>query len=126
MVSAHLAAAERASKLGFGKYIISATTPFQREDLRELNSNAVAIVLKRCPGYQDIYHQLGWTMFDKIDRVYVNKAAREDLGWQPRYDFDYILTCLQAGQYPRSSLSIAVGSKGYHDRTFTGGPYPVE
>ena len=126
VVSAHLAAAERASKLGFGKYIISATTPFQREDLPELNSNAVAIALKRCPGYQDIYHQLGWTMFDKIDRVYVNKAAREDLGWQPRYDFDYILTCLQAGQYPRSPLSIAVGSKGYHDRTFTGGPYPVE
>src|SRR3954454_7539676 len=32
-VSAHLLALERAPEIGFGRYIISATTPFRREDL---------------------------------------------------------------------------------------------
>ena len=32
VVDAHLLAAERAPAIGFGKYIVSATTPFRRED----------------------------------------------------------------------------------------------
>ena len=35
VVEAHLLAAERAPAIGFGKYIISATTPFRREDCAE-------------------------------------------------------------------------------------------
>ena len=125
VVSAHIAAAERAPKLGFGRYIISATTPFQKEDLLELNSDALAVVRRRVPGYIDIYERLGWVMFDKIDRVYVNDAAREDLGWRPKYDFAHILACLKTGDYPSSPISQQVGSKGYHDKVFDEGPYPV-
>ena len=40
MVSAHLLALEKAAKIGFGKYIISATTPFSQEDLLLLNRDA--------------------------------------------------------------------------------------
>jgi len=125
VVSAHIAAAGRAPELGFGKYIISATTPFLPEDLPGLNADAAAVVRMRVPGYADIYARLGWRMFEKIDRVYVNAAARRDLGWRPGYDFAYILEGLKTGAYPRSRISALVGSKGYHDRVFEDGPYPV-
>jgi len=36
VVSAHLCALERAAAIGFGRYVISATTPFRREDAEEL------------------------------------------------------------------------------------------
>ncbi|MDX2419092.1 MAG: NAD(P)-dependent oxidoreductase [Xanthomonadales bacterium] len=125
VVSAHIAAAERAPKLGFGRYIISATTPFQQEDLLELNSDAQAVVRRRVPEYIDVYERLGWVMFDRIDRVYINDAAREDLGWRPKYDFSHILACLKTSGYPSSPISQQVGSKGYHDKVFEEGPYPV-
>jgi len=125
VVSAHMAAAERAPELGFGRYIISATTPFLPEDRLELNTNAPAVVSKRALAYPDIYDQLGWRMFDRISRIYINDAARRDLGWQPKYDFAYMLEHLANGEYPRSAISEAVGSKGYHDQVFEDGPYPV-
>jgi nucleoside-diphosphate-sugar epimerase len=53
-------------------------------------------------------------MFPEIERVYVNERARKELGWQPRYDFRYVLDRLEAGADPRSPLARAVGSKGYH------------
>lgn len=125
VVNAHIAAAKRAPDLGFGRYIISASTPFLPEDLLELNTNAALVVQRRVPNYLEIYTQLGWKMFDKINRVYINEAARVDLGWQPKYDFAYILECLQKGGYPKSPISETVGSKGYHNQVFKDGPYPV-
>jgi nucleoside-diphosphate-sugar epimerase len=125
VVSAHMAAAERAPELGFGRYIISATTPFLPEDRLGLNTDAPAIVSKRIPAYLEVYDQLGWKMFDRISRVYINDAARKDLGWQPKYDFAYMLKHLANGEFPRSALSEAVGAKGYHDQVFEDGPYPV-
>ena len=125
VVSAHILAAQRAPELGFGRYIISATTPFMPEDSLELNTNAPFVVRKRFPEYVEIYERLGWSMFEKIDRVYVNTAARKDLGWRPKYDFAYILKHLKTGVYPTSRISEQVGSKGYHDKVFKDGPYPV-
>lgn len=84
------------------------------------------MVGKRCPEYLDIYNQLGWTMFDRIDRVYVNKLARAELGWQPKYDFTYVLEGLKNGIYPISPIAEMVGSKGYHEHVFEDGPYPVQ
>ena len=40
VVSAHLLAADHAPAAGFAKYIISATTPFAREDAAELRDDA--------------------------------------------------------------------------------------
>lgn len=125
VVSAHVAAAKRAPSLGFGKYIISATTPLVPDDLPQLNTDAPSVIRKRVPEYVDTYNRLGWTMFDKIDRVYVNEAARRDLGWQPKYDFFHMIECLKAGSFPRSPISLQVGAKGYHDQEFEEGPYPV-
>ena len=126
VVSAHLLAGERAPELGFRKYIVSATTPFRREDLERLRSDAPGVVGERVPGYEAVYRERGWRMFPGIDRVYVNERARRELGWQPRYDFSSVIESLRSGVDFRSPLALAVGSKGYHDEVFAHGPYPVE
>jgi UDP-glucose 4-epimerase len=127
VVSAHLLAAERAAEIGFRKYIISATTPFRRDDLRELRVNAPEVVRQRVPGYEVEYNRRQWKMFPRIDRVYVNERARKELGWQPRYDFVSAIDRLKAGDDDlRSPLAKLVGSKRYHAQVFAEGPYPVE
>ncbi len=125
VVSAHLLALEKAPALGFGRYIISATTPFTPDDLAELRTNAPLVLKRRVPGYEGEYARRGWKMFPSIERVYVNERARKDLGWRPRYNFADVLDKLRAEDDPRSRLSRAVGSKGYHPRKFSEGPYPV-
>lgn len=125
-VSAHLAAAERARAIGFGRYIISATTPFLPEDLAELRVDAPRVVAKRVPGYEVEYQRRGWRMLPSIDRVYVTERARQELGWRPRYDFAYVIGRLRAGDDLCSPLAQLVGSKGYHAEDFSDGPYPVE
>jgi nucleoside-diphosphate-sugar epimerase len=121
VVSAHLLAVERAASIGFGRYIITATTPFLPDDLSDLRVNAPLAVRRRIPGYEAEYARRGWKMFPSIDRVYVNEKARKDLGWSPRYNFDYVLDRLQSNEEFRSVLSIAVGSKGYHAGKFANG-----
>ena len=114
VVSALRIALERAPALGFGRYIISATTPFTRDDLSELRADAPAVVRRHFPDYEAVYAERGWTMLPSIDRVYVNARARRDLGWEPRYDFRNALDRLEAGEDPRSPLVADVGMKGYH------------
>jgi len=126
VVSAHLLALERAPSIGFGRYIISATTPFLPDDLLDLRTNAPLVVARRVPGYEAEYERRGWKMFPGIERVYVNERARTDLGWRPKYDFAYVLDRLRSGGDLRSSLARDVGSKGYHAASFEEGPYPVE
>lgn len=125
VVDAHLLALERAPAIGFGRYIISATTPFQIDDLSELRLNAPRVVERRVPQYAAEYAQRGWMMLAGIDRVYVNERARKELDWQPKYDFSRIIDLLIEGKDPFSPLAREVGSKGYHDREFADGPYPV-
>lgn len=125
-VAAHVLAAQRAPTLGFGRYIISATTPFTPEDLSELRADAPATVYRHVPNSEAEYERRGWRMFPSIERVYVNERARKDLAWRPRYDFRYVIDRLRAGESPASPLSREIGSKGYHVETFAEGPYPVE
>jgi nucleoside-diphosphate-sugar epimerase len=115
VVGAHVLALERAPSIGFGCYIISATSPFLLEDLSDLRVNAPLVVTRRVPEYEAEYARRGWKMFPSIDRVYVNEKARRDLGWKPRYDFEYVLRNLRSNQEFRSPLAITVGSKGYHN-----------
>ena len=125
-VSAHLLAAERAPAIGFGRYIISATTPFLTSDLAELRSDAPSVTRRRVPEYEAVYAQRGWRMVPSIDRVYDNQRARIELGWQPRHDFRSVIDRLSRGEEIMSPLARLIGSKGYHERTFSEGPYPVE
>jgi len=125
VVDAHLLAVEKAPMIGFGRYIISATTPFHPDDLLDLRMNAPEVVRRRVPDYEEEYTRRGWRMFPGIDRVYVNERARWELGWCPRYDFRCVLDLLRAGVDIRSPLARAVGSKRYHADRFAEGPYPV-
>lgn len=113
-VAAHLLALERAPATGFAKYLVSGTTPFSRDDVTGLVVDAPAIVRRLFPDQETEYARRGWTMFPRIDRVYVNARARAELGWAPRYDFRYVLDRLKADEDPRSILAQTIGSKGYH------------
>jgi len=111
---AHLCAAERADSIGFGRYIISSTSPFRQEHLPRLRDDAAAVVAELFPDQPALYAQRGWTMLPGLDRVYVNDLARSELGWTPRYDFRFVLDRLSSGLSPTSPLAKAIGSKGYH------------
>jgi UDP-glucose 4-epimerase len=126
VVSAHLQAVEKAQHIGFGRYIISATTPFTHDDLSMLRMNAPEVVRRLFPDYDSLFAKQQWNMFPGIDRVYVNSRALEELEWQPKYDFPYVLECIRTGRDFRSPLAREVGSKGYHDALFEHGLYPVE
>lgn len=126
VVAAHMLAMEKAPDIGFRKYIISATTPFTQADLPELRNQAPAVLRRRVPAYEVEYMRRGWKMFPGIDRVYVNERARNELDWRPRFDFNHVLSLLQAGEDIRSPLARLIGSKGYHDQSFVEGPYPLE
>jgi UDP-glucose 4-epimerase len=113
VVSAHLLAAEKAAAIGFGRYIVSATTPFGRDQLAELRADAPAVVRRLFPDVDALYAARGWRLFPSLDRVYVNDRARTVLGWTPKYDFRRMLDCLARGEDFRSELARVVGVKGY-------------
>jgi UDP-glucose 4-epimerase len=117
VVGAHLLALDRAPAIGFGRYIITGTTPFTREHLHELRRDTPSVVQRLFPDYEEIYEQRGWRMLASVDRVYVNDRARQELGWTPTYDFRRALNLLAAGEDPRSPLARTVGAKGYHATT---------
>ncbi len=126
VVDAHLLAAEKAQAIGYGRFIVSATTPFRRADTLDLGSDAPAVVRRYVPEHCDVYARRGWRMFPSIDRVYDNSKARIVLGWQPKHDFGSAIARLRAGADPRSHLATAVGAKLHHAEKFEQGSYPVE
>ena len=107
-------ALQRAPAIGFGRYIISATTPFTRGDLDAIRTDLPSVVRRLYPAYEDVYRERGWDMFGSIGRVYINERARRELGWHPRYGFKQSLDALAAGRDPRSELARSIGAKGYH------------
>lgn len=92
---AHVVALTRAPQIGFDTFIISALTPFSRQDCRELIVDAPGVVARYFPHYRELYDRRGWTMFASIDRVYdAGKAARE-MGFVCRTGFAEILDGLR-------------------------------
>lgn len=125
-VEAHIRAAERAVELGFGRYVLSATSPFGPEHLASLRTDAPTVVGSLVPDHEDVYRERAWKMLPSIDRVYVNRRARQELDWRPRFDFQHAIDALRDGHDVFSPLARTIGSKGYHSQTFEEGPYPVE
>lgn len=114
VVDAHRVALREAARIGFGRFIVSATTPFTRDDCAGLGRDAPAVLSRRVPGWEALYARHGWTMAETLDRVYDNRAARERLGWRPKTDFAAALARLEATGDLRSPLAQAIGIKGYH------------
>ena len=64
-------------------FIVSADTPFRREDCELLRRDAPAAIERRCPGLIDRMAARGWTPPVAIDRVYDCGKARGELGFDP-------------------------------------------
>lgn len=126
VVTAHLLAMERARDVGFRRYVISATTPFSRDDAPRLRRDAPAVLRERFATFEREYEHRGWKMFPSVDRVYDNALARSELGWTPRWTFGYALEHLASGDEIRSGLAKSIGFKGYHAGKLTGEMYPTE
>ena len=125
MVEAHLLAVQKAPDIGYGRMIVTATTPFAPEDAAELGVNAPAVLKRYVPDYETVFEPRGWRMFPSIGRVYDNSRARDVLGWQPRINFADAVARLGNNQSFKSDLALSIGAKGYHDVEFEDGPYPV-
>lgn len=125
VVSAHLCALSKAADVGFDRFIISATTPFQKNDVAQLAVDAPSVVERYVPGFRDEFSRRHWQMFPTISRVYDNAHAREKLGWAPKFDFGYVIDRLRSGKTFQSTLAKDIGIKGYHGDPFENGPYPV-
>ncbi|HEX8388729.1 MAG TPA: NAD(P)-dependent oxidoreductase [Sphingomonas sp.] len=92
---AHLLALDRAPELGFDLFVLSAATPFRREDLDELRCDAATVVARRFPDAPALYAARGWRLPETIDRVYDASRAERRLGWRARTDFAAVLQALR-------------------------------
>ncbi len=81
-------------------HVISATTPFKREDGEALLHNAPAVIERRCPGLIERMAAKGWQVPPSIDRVYDASLAELELGFAARIGFD---SCLAGDWDPRPS-----------------------
>lgn len=126
IVSAHRLALTKAGETGFDRFIISGSTPFQRDDAAELAVNAPGVLEKYFPEYAGEYERRNWRMFQTLDRIYDNTRAREVLGWKPEYTFARAISSLNQNKDYRSELTLEIGKKGYHSEVFEDGPYPVD
>lgn len=78
-------------------FVISAATPFQREDMAALQHDAPPVLRQRAPGLVAEFARRGWPLPATIDRVYAAALARRDLGWQPRHGVESLLAQHAAG-----------------------------
>lgn len=92
---AHVVALAKAKEIGFDTFIVSAATPFNRLDCRELIADAPSVVARYFPEYRRLYETRGWTMFDSIDRVYDSSKAVRLLGFTCRTNFREVLRGLE-------------------------------
>lgn len=93
----HVVALNKAPTIGFDTFIISAPTPFSRDDCEQLMIDAPSVVERYFPQYPEIYRRFGWTMFQSIDRVYDSGKALRRLGFQCRVGFKEKLEEIQKG-----------------------------
>ena len=95
---AHVVALDRAPEIGFGTFIISAPTPFRKEEAEELKRDAGAVVLRHFPEAAELYARQGWTLPRSIGRVYDSRLAEDRLGFRCETDFASILDALTNGR----------------------------
>lgn len=94
---AHLVALEKAPQVAFGLFLVSAPTPFVREDARDLKHDAAAIISGYFPEAAEIYGQNGWTLPASLGRIYDASAIERGLGFRCQTDFAAILRSLRDG-----------------------------
>jgi len=94
---AHLVALEKAPEVGFGTFIVSAPTPFRREECAELRHDAPAVIARHFPDAAELYARRGWKLPERIGRVYDAGLAERVLGFRCETDFAAVLAALRDG-----------------------------
>ncbi|MCW3836131.1 NAD-dependent epimerase/dehydratase family protein [Sphingomonas canadensis] len=94
---AHIVALERAPELGFGVFVLSAPTPFVREDCAALKADAPAVIARYFPDAAALYAARGWQLPDSIGRVYDAGHAERVLGFRCETGFAEVLAALRGG-----------------------------
>ena len=90
VAQAHQLALE--SKMGGAQtYVISASTPFRKSDLRNLHHAAGEVLLRYHPDAEQQFKSRGWELPTTIDRVYSPARAVAELDYRPRYGFKQVL-----------------------------------
>ncbi|MEO5492660.1 MAG: NAD(P)-dependent oxidoreductase [Sphingomonas sp.] len=96
--AAHVAALEKAPDVGFGLYVVSAPTPFARDDVAELKRDARAVIDRYFPDAAGLYTARGWTLPDSIGRVYDAGLIEREMRFRCNTDFAAVLTALREGR----------------------------
>lgn len=81
---------------GVRTYVISAATPFRREDLVALKRDAPAVLSRRAPELVDAFRARGWPLPPSIDRVYSSVRAQVELGWRSRFGYSDVIAAYDA------------------------------
>jgi nucleoside-diphosphate-sugar epimerase len=94
---AHVAALTRAPELGFDLFIVSALSPFSREEARDLKRDAPAVIARHFPDAAELYARRGWRLPGSIARVYDAVRADRVLNFRCKTDFAAVLQTLRTG-----------------------------
>ncbi|MEI9851371.1 MAG: NAD(P)-dependent oxidoreductase [Sphingomonas sp.] len=94
---AHVVALDRAPAIGFGTYIVSAPTPFAREEAEELKADAPTVIARHFPDAPALYAARGWRLPESIGRVYDAGLAERQLGFRCETGFAEVLAALREG-----------------------------
>ena len=95
---AHVAALARAAEIGFDTFILSAPTPFSRDEAGELKTDAPSVIARHFPDAAVLYATRGWRLPTSIDRVYDAGRAERVLGFRCRTGFAEVLAALRDGR----------------------------
>lgn len=94
---AHIAALEQAPEVGSDVLIVSAPTPFARDDAKELKCDAAAVIARHFPQAAELYARHGWVLPRSIGRVYDAGRMQRVLGYRCATDFASVLASLREG-----------------------------
>jgi len=97
-VDAHICALENIKGKGCQVYIVSAPTPFSREEAPELVNDAAGLVAKYYPKVTEIYEKAGWILPEFLDRIYDSSKIQQELGFKFSTTFETVLAALQTGE----------------------------
>ena len=92
---AHVMALEKATGLGFQRFILSAPPAFTRDEAEMLINDAPNVTAKHFPKAAALYAGRGWTLPPSIDRVYDPGKAERLLGFRCKTGFSEILKALE-------------------------------
>jgi UDP-glucose 4-epimerase len=79
---AHIDRAGTAPEIGFGTFILSAPTPFARDDVAALKCRCAGGDRAHFPDAAELYARMGWQLPASIDRVYDAGLSNAVLGFR--------------------------------------------